>query len=59
MALKLGTAKIARTKSGQILLSYMNHGSFLIGERTYGDHSAGWNAALTFCRERGLRVLEA
>jgi hypothetical protein len=57
--LTLGTAKIARSKSGQITLTWMNHGSFLVGEQTFGDHSNGWNAALRFCRERGLRVIEA
>jgi hypothetical protein len=59
MALTLGTAKITRTAAGQITLTYMNHGSFLLGEQLFGDHGKGWNAALRFCRERGLRVVEA
>lgn len=55
----LGTAKIIRNEAGQIVLSYMGHGSFLVGQQTFGDHGKGWNAALRFCRERGLRVVEA
>jgi hypothetical protein len=55
MSLQLGTAKIAQTANGLIVLTYMNHGSFLVGEQTFGNI----NPALRFCRERGLRVIEA
>jgi hypothetical protein len=53
----LGTAKIEAT-NGLITLSYMPIGNFTIGQQLFGDHREGWNAALRFCRENGLRVLE-
>ena len=55
-ALTLGTAKIT-SRNGLVILNYMNTGSFLVGEQTFGDSREGWNAALRFCRENGLRVL--
>lgn len=55
----LGTAKITRTNNGLITLSYVGHGSFLVGHQTFGDQRHGWNAALRFCRENSLRVVEA
>ena len=51
----LGTAQIT-SRPGQVTVRYMNSGSFLVGEQTFGDSREGWNAALRFCRERGLRV---
>lgn len=51
--LTLGTAKVLTTADG-FLVQFMNTGSFLIGEQIYGH--AG--AALRFCRERNLRVIE-
>lgn len=54
--LTLGTAQIT-SRNGVVTIRYMNVGSFLVGERTYGDCREGWNAALRFCRENGLRVL--
>lgn len=51
--LTLGTGKILKIKDGCYLLRYMNHGSFLVGERLYNDPKF----AVEFCRERGLRVL--
>ena len=56
MTLTLGTAKIT-SRNGLVILNYMNTGSFLVGEQTFGDSREGWNAALRFCRENGLRVL--
>ena len=55
-ALTLGTAQITEA-NGLVTLLYMGHGSFLVGEQTYGNSRQGWNAALRFCRERGLRVI--
>jgi hypothetical protein len=52
--LTLGTAQIIQSAKGSISLRYMNHGSFLIGEQTFGKDI---NSALRFCRERGLRVI--
>jgi hypothetical protein len=57
--MKNGTAKITRTADGLIILRWMSLGSDLIGEQLFGDHNKGWNAALRFCRERALRVIEA
>lgn len=54
--LTLGTAQIIAS-SGTVTVRYMNTGSFLVGEQMFGDSRAGWNAALRFCRENGLRVL--
>lgn len=56
--LTLGTAKITETKDGMIILNWMNQGSFLVGEQTFGNTRVGVTAALRFCRERGLRVIE-
>lgn len=53
---KLGTAKIT-TANGQITVEYLGHGSFLLGRQTFGDCNKGFNAALRFCRERGLSVV--
>lgn len=50
--LTLGTAQILKV-NGQFILKYMNHGSFLVGERDYATEAA----AREFCRERGLRVI--
>ncbi len=50
--LTLGTAQIINTAPG-ITVRYMNRGSFLVGEQTFGNR----DAAIRFCRERGLRVL--
>ena len=55
MTLTLGTAKITE-RGPQIELEYMNIGSFLIGRQIFGNHRLGWNAALRFCRERGLQI---
>jgi hypothetical protein len=57
-SLTLGTAKIT-TRDGLIVVKWMNTGSFLVGEQLFGNHRLGANAAMKFCRERGLRVLEA
>lgn len=54
--LTLGTAQIT-SRPGLVTVRYMNIGSFLVGEQTFGDSRLGWNAALRFCRENGLRVL--
>jgi hypothetical protein len=51
--LTLGTGQITKIKDGCFLLRYMNHGSFIVGERTYNDPK--W--AIEFCRERGIRVV--
>jgi hypothetical protein len=52
MAMTLGTAKIEET-NGLVSVSYMNHGSFLVGRQDFGN----WNAALRFIRLSGLRVV--
>lgn len=54
--LTLGTAQIIES-GDHITLEYMNIGSFLIGRQMFGNHRLGWNAALRFCRERGLQVI--
>lgn len=51
--LTLGTAKIIKGKTAYILI-YMNHGSFLQGERLCDS----LNEAVEFCGERGLRIIE-
>ena len=56
-SLTLGTAKIAN-RDGMIVVNWMNAGSFIVGEQLFENHRAGANAALRFCRERGLRVIE-
>lgn len=50
--LRLGAAKITR-REGLYIVSWMNLGSFLIGEQMFGNI----NGALRFCRERGLPVI--
>lgn len=50
--LKPGQAQI-RQIGAAFLLTYVNEGSWLIGERTYGAE----HFAREFCAERGLRVL--
>lgn len=56
-SLTLGTAKIIA--SGEIItVTYMNEGSFLVGEQVFGNQKAGATAAMRFCHERGLRVIE-
>lgn len=50
-----GTAQITQTDD-MITLNYMTQGSFLVGTQVFGNSRQGWNAALRFCRERGLRV---
>lgn len=55
--LTLGTAKITEA-NGTVTVRYTNIGSFLVGERAYGNNRDGWNAALRFCRVNGLRVLD-
>jgi hypothetical protein len=57
-SLTLGTAKIT-TRDGLIVVNWMNSGSFLVGEQLFGNHRTGATAAFRFCRERGLRVIEA
>lgn len=54
--LTLGTAQITEA-NGLVTVRYMNTGSFLVGEQAFGNSHAGWNAALRFIRERGLRVV--
>ena len=51
--LTLGTAKIVKGKTAYILI-YMNHGSFLQGERLCDS----LNEALSFCKDRSLRIIE-
>lgn len=51
--LTLGTAKIIKGKTAYILI-YMNHGSFLQGERLCDS----LNEALCFCKDRSLRIIE-
>lgn len=51
--LTLGTAKITR-RDDYFVLNWMNQGSFIVGEQMFGNI----NPALTFCRERGLIVIE-
>lgn len=50
--LKPGQAQV-RPIGGAFLLTYMNEGSWLVGERTYGREAD----AREFCSERGLRVI--
>jgi len=52
-SLTLGTAKITKTADGAFILNWMGHGSWTIGEQTFGNI----NPALRFCRERGLSVV--
>lgn len=54
--MKLGTAKIAR-QNGLIVLTYVNTGSFLVGERTYTDAAWAMAEVVEFCRSRGLKVV--
>lgn len=56
--LTLGTAHIS-PRDNLLVLRFMNTGSFLVGEQLFSNSRLGWNAALRFCRERNLRVLEA
>lgn len=57
-SLTLGTAQITICRAlGTITVRYMNEGSFLIGEQTYGATTIGEAAAISFCRTRSLRVL--
>jgi hypothetical protein len=51
--LTLGTGQILPTRKGGFLLRYLNHGSFLIGERFYADEQS----AREFCRANYIRVL--
>lgn len=55
--LTLGAAKIIGSE-GRITVTFMNTGSFIVGEQIFGDSREGANAALRFVRERGLRVIE-
>ncbi len=54
--LTLGTAKIEEA-NGIVTVSWMDIGSFLIGEQHFGNSREGYTAALRFIRQRGLRVL--
>ncbi len=56
--LTLGTAKIT-TRDDLIVVNFMGHGNFTVGEQLFGNHRLGANAAMKFCRDRGLRVLAA
>lgn len=60
-ALTLNTAKITERSDlpGMVVLNWMNSGSFIVGEQYFGNTRAGVTAAFRFCRERGLRVIEA
>lgn len=51
--LTLGTAKITAQANGDFEMTYMNRGSFLIGERSYRREVD----AREFCRLNGLKVL--
>jgi hypothetical protein len=55
--LTLNTATIT-SHGDTILVRFMNAGSFLVGEQTFGNSREGANAALRFVRERGFRVVE-
>lgn len=54
--LTLGTAKITKA-NGTTTVEFMGHGSFLVGRQIFGDCNKGFNAALRFCRIRGLAVI--
>lgn len=50
--MKLGTAKITKQDNGY-LVTYLNSGSFLKGERWYVNE----NEARLFCIKNGLRIV--
>lgn len=52
--LTLGTAAVTKLETGAFEVRWMNIGSFLVGEQTFGSI----NHALRFVRERGLRCIE-
>jgi hypothetical protein len=58
MTLTLGTAKITEA-NGTVTVTYLSHGSFLVGSQVFGNDRHGWNAALRFCRVNALRVTAA
>jgi hypothetical protein len=56
MQLTLGTAKLTATANG-LVLNFMPHGNFTIGEQHFANTAPGYSAALRFCNERDLRVI--
>lgn len=54
--LTLGTAKITEA-NGTLTVEFMRTTNFSVGTQTFGNSSKGWNAALCFIREAGLRVI--
>ena len=58
--LTLGTATLTQNEAaGTITVRYMDMGSFIVGQRVFGNSRQGANAALKFCRMKALRVIEA
>jgi len=58
--LTLGTATLTQNdEAGTITVRFMNLGSFIVGQQIFGNSRQGANAALRFCRERALQVIEA
>lgn len=57
--LTLGTATITERADmpGMVVLNWLGHSSFIVGEQYFGNTRVGVTAALRFCRERGLRVI--
>jgi hypothetical protein len=54
--LTLGTAEITEITetNGAVFVRFMRQGSFLLGEQTFQNRQA----ALRFCRDRGLRIVK-
>lgn len=58
--LTLGTAALTQNdEQGTITVRYMTMGSFIVGQQVFGNSRQGAIAALRFCRERALKVIEA
>ena len=51
--IKMGQAKLSRSKSGAIWMTYKNFGSDLVGERCFRTIEE----AREFCRERGITII--
>ena len=51
--IKIGQAKLSRTASGAIWMTYKNFGSDLVGERCF----ATLQAAVEFCRSRMITII--
>lgn len=51
--IKMGQAKLFRTKSGAIFMTYKNFGSDMVGERCFTTIAA----AAEFCRARMITII--